>query len=275
MFSGIPAVLTVHAGAAGVGFVRGSGGRSDETAAETQYLTVDTSWTGLPPGVPVRNTTLATAGGGVVATVEHVLSALAGLGVWSARVHLDGGPETPILDGSALPFVEALRPVLVATNAGPSPLVVREPVQVTRGDSFIRAEPSPADTPIEYTYSLDYGAGAAVRPQKATWGGTSEEFARAIAPARTFSLLAEARAARDAGLFKHLGPRDMLVIDDSGRPIDNEWRLEDEPARHKLLDLIGDLALLGRPLHAKLVAHKAGHSLAHEFCRAVRARVGP
>lgn len=232
-------------------------------------VTQDTSWSGLPAGMPIRNTTLrspiAAPGADTVATVEHILSACAGLGLWHVGLALEGGPEVPILDGSALPFVNALRPHLVPGDA-PAPIVLREVVEVRQGDAFIRAEPFDG---IHYTYELDYGQGSPIPPQHATWQGDANDFAANIAPARTFSLLKEAHAARAAGLFAHLTPREMLVIADDGRPIDNEWRLDHEPAKHKLLDLIGDLALLGRTLHARVTAHRAGHALTHEFCRRV------
>ncbi|CAG0964029.1 UDP-3-O-[3-hydroxymyristoyl] N-acetylglucosamine deacetylase [Phycisphaerales bacterium] len=277
LFSGATGAVTVHPGPGSIQLARVESGRTiARVGARIEWVTGDTAWTGLPPGVPVRNTTLdATvrpeSGRFVVATVEHLLASLAGLGVWDAQVQLHDGPEVPVLDGSALPFVEALLPVLETSEQGPDPVVLSERVEVVRGDAFIRAEPSPPEEPIAYTYSLDYGPGAAITPQAAVWRGSAGEFARAIAPARTFSLRAEAEAARRAGLFSHLTPRDMLVIDDQGRPIDNEWRLPEEPARHKLLDLIGDLALLGGPFHANVLAHKAGHALAHEFCRKVHA----
>ncbi len=254
----------------GLSFVRMEQGQSvGGVAAQVAWVSASAAWAGLPAGVPVRNTTLSIEWPGreamVAATVEHVLSACAGLGVWNASVCLEGGPELPILDGSALPFVEAIQ---AASGPGTArrPVVLREAVEVVAGDAFIRGEPYDG---IEYTYSLDYGAGAPIAPQRATWRGWAADYVERIAPARTFSLLREAQAARGAGLFKHLTAREMLVIGDDGRPIDNEWRFEDEPAKHKLLDLIGDLALLGGPLHAKVTAHKAGHALTHEFCRKI------
>lgn len=234
-----------------------------------QCVTQDTSWSGLPAGVPIRNTTLrspiAASGADTVATMEHILSACAGLGLWHVGFALEGGPEIPILDGSALPFVAALRSHVVPGDA-PSPIVLREAIEVRQGDALIRAEPFDG---IHYTYSLDYGHASPIPPQHAVWHGDADDYALNIAPARTFSLLKEAHAARAAGLFAHLTPRDMLVIADDGRPIDNEWRLDHEPAKHKLLDLLGDLALLGRPLHARITAHRAGHALTHDFGRRV------
>jgi len=239
------------------------------TPLRVSAVTDDASWAGLPAGVPVRNTTLRTPSGQYIATIEHLASALSALGHWSLRAELDA-PEVPILDGSALPFADALR-ALGPPGASPPPLVLREPVEVSAGNAAIRAEPSAPGSQIEYTYRLDYGPNSPLKPHDATWRGSPDEYLNDIAPARTFSLRAEAEAAQRAGLFRHLTPSEMVVIGDDGHPIDNAWRLPNEPARHKLLDLIGDLALLGRPLHARVTATRAGHALTHELCRRILA----
>src|SRR5690606_28612812 len=90
------------------------------------------------------------------------------------------------------------------------------------------------------------------------------DYMKEIAPARTFSLLPEAKALWDRGLCRHLSPRDVLVIGDDG-PIENEFRFENEPVRHKLLDLVGDLYLLGRPIQGRIVAYRSGHELNHRL----------
>lgn len=285
LFTGRSVSMTIAPGA-GDGWIHFSRVESGRVAAgggaDVRAVVADTSWSGLPAGVPIRNTTLdATIGrsvldplpaspGPVVATVEHVLAALAGLGVWEAHVTLDG-PEVPILDGSAAPFVGAILPALRPAPRAPEPITLASRVEVRAGDAVITAEPLAPGRAWSYTYDLDYGPGSPIPPQRAAWHGSTTEFARAIAPARTFSLLAEARAAQAAGLFRHLTPRDMLVVGDDGAPVDNAWRLDHEPARHKLLDLIGDLALLRRPLHARVLARRSGHALTHAFCRAVLA----
>ena len=224
--------------------------------------------------VPPRNTTLmlGVAGGPVAATVEHVLSALAGMGAWDACIVLEGD-EVPIDDGSALAFVALARGVgrgLSAHAARPDPIVLRERVEVRDANgAWIVGEPLDG---VEYAYELDYGPGAPIAPSRAVWRGDAGAYEREIAPARTFSLRAEAEAARAAGLFAHLTPAEMVVVGDDGLPMANAWRMEHEPATHKLLDLIGDLALLGRPLHARVTAHKSGHAMTHEFCRRVAGR---
>ncbi len=231
--------------------------------------------------VPPRNTTLVlgVTGSPVAATVEHVLSALAGMGVWDACIVLEGD-EVPIDDGSALAFVELASHLKRAGLGGmgaadADPIVLRERVEVRdasggSGGSGAWIVGEPLDG-VEYAYELDYGPGAPIAASKAVWRGDSEEYAREIAPARTFSLRGEAEAARAAGLFAHLTPAEMVVVGDDGLPMANAWRMENEPSKHKLLDLIGDLALLGRPLHAKVTAHRSGHAMTHEFCRRVLA----
>ncbi len=200
-----------------------------------------------------------------VSTVEHLLSALAGLGVTDALVEVSG-PELPILDGSSAPFVRAILDAgLRDTAPPPSPITLRAPVVVRAGAATIAAEPADA---FSASYSLDYSPGAPIPRQRAEWSGDPASYIAAIAPARTFCLRAEAEAMRAAGLFAHLTPREMLVLDASG-PIDNTLRFPDEPARHKLLDLLGDLALLARPLLARVRAERSGHALTHRLTAAI------
>jgi UDP-3-O-acyl-N-acetylglucosamine deacetylase len=282
LFCGKPATLTIAPGASRghVNFRSDGAYPRPFASARVRNLTYDTSWAMLP--VPIRNTTLnASKPYGpedemvepptfVMATVEHLLAALAGLGVWEACITVEGR-ELPILDGSAKPFTDLLRPVLRDAPLSIEPLVLDKTVEVREGDASIIATPSAAPDEFSYTYRLDYGPASPLKPQTAMWRGGVAEFTNLIAPARTFSLKHEAEAARKLGLFPHLTPRDMLVIGDDGEPIDNEWRMENEPARHKLLDLIGDLSLLRRPLIADVVATRSGHRLTHEFCRACAA----
>jgi len=199
-----------------------------------------------------------------VATVEHCMSALAGLNIWHAEIAVDGG-ELPILDGSASGFADALRGVRSAPG---NPIRLRSSVRVEHASSGAWIEASPSDR-ILYRYELRYPAGSGLPDQDYAWDGSAASYSGQIAPARTFSLEAEALAMRAAGLFPHLTARDMLVIAPDGRAIDNAFRFPDEPARHKLLDLIGDLALLGGPLIADVTAHKSSHALTHELCRRI------
>jgi UDP-3-O-acyl-N-acetylglucosamine deacetylase len=267
LFTGAPCAVTIAPGARGEGIsIRRRGG--DRVRAHVDHVNADTSWSGLPQGVPVRNTTLG-VGDSTVATVEHILSALAALSIWDASIEVDG-PEVPVLDGSSLEFLHALLRVRRDTHRHSTPIVLTREVRVGEGHATIVATPrDPGPLPFSYTYRLDYGPGAPIAPHEATWTGGVNEYERSIAPARTFSLVKEALAAKESGLFKHLTPADVPVIGDDGKLVENEWRFEGEPAAHKLLDLIGDLALLGAPLHADVVATRSGHALTHALCREV------
>ncbi|MCC6661819.1 MAG: UDP-3-O-acyl-N-acetylglucosamine deacetylase [Phycisphaerales bacterium] len=212
-----------------------------------------------------RNTVLA-RGPAAAATTEHVLSALTGLGVTDAIIELSA-EETPICDGSAGPFVQAILGAGVTDIPGiVRPLVVEREVVVEGGGGRIVARPAACP---RYTYELDYGPASPITAQSASWPA-GNDYAGDIAPARTFCLEREALAMRAAGLFGHLSPRDMLVIGPAG-PIDNALRFADEPARHKLLDLIGDLALAGRPVQGEVIAARSGHALNLALVRALLA----
>ncbi len=211
-----------------------------------------------------RRTVLAAGPGAVVQTVEHILSALAAFGITDATVELRG-PEIPILDGSSLPFAEALAAAGVAEiDSEPlRPILLDRRIVVEEAGATV--EMTPRDRPgCSFSYHLDYGPQAPIPAQQASFsfppGGDPSGYMDQIAPARTFSTLPEVLALRKMGLFAHLEPADMLVFGPDG-PIDNALRFADEPARHKVLDLIGDLALAGRPVQADIVATRSGHSL--------------
>lgn len=216
-----------------------------------------------------------------IQTVEHVLSALVGLGVTDAFIDIHG-PEAPIGDGSSQPFVTAISAAgLQQLQAPIAPIVITEPIVLTFGSS--RVEAHPLDAPAtEYAYYLEYPPGSPIGPQSASitlplgiGGGKSgfAEYADAVAPARTFSTLQEAQIARQMGLFTHLTPRDMLVIGPDG-PVENSYRFPNEPARHKLLDLIGDLALAGRPIQGRIIATRTGHAQNHALAARIAALGG-
>jgi len=212
-------------------------------------------------------------GDAVVETVEHVLSALAGLQVDNAVVEIDG-PEMPACDGSAQPFVDAIQGAgIVDQDAPRTAFVVDEPVTVREGDAMLSVLPSDlAET--EMLYVLDFGPHSPIQRQVHTFSVTPSAYIEQIAPARTFSTHDEAEALWQRGMFKHLTPRDMLVIGESG-PIENAYRFEGEPVRHKLLDLVGDLSLLGAPIRGRIVAVRSGHTLNHRMARALFEQVHP
>lgn len=254
----------------GITFVRADLPGRPAIPARVDRVVSEPARLGLPLPTPVRCTILAgDSPHACVITVEHVMSALAGLGVTEARIEVEG-PELPACDGSAQPFVRAMLDAgLVDHEHGPDPIVPTRAISVgTAASGTIVAEPCAISEAL-YRYALDYGPGAPIAPATASWR-PGDDYARSVAPARTFCLAAEAQAMRSAGLLAHLSPRDMLVIGHDG-PVDNEYRFPDEPAHHKLLDLIGDLALAGRPIHARITATRTGHLLNHALAAALLA----
>ncbi len=202
--------------------------------------------------------------GVTVRTVEHLLAALAGLGIDNATIVLEGD-ELPILDGSALPWVTAIAQVgTVAQGEGPPCPPLREPVTVQQGDGFVSAVPGDR---LQLTYGIDFPT-AAIGRQWRTWCPDTEPFADVIAPARTFTLQKFIEPLRAAGLIAGGSLENAIVCDDE-QWLNPPLRFADEPCRHKLLDLVGDLSLLGPlpPMH--VVAYKASHALHVEWVRAV------
>jgi len=214
-----------------------------------------------------RRTTLR-SGQAEVEMVEHCLSALAGLGVDNAVVEVNG-PELPACDGSALPFVEAIdRAGTVEQDAPRSAIVITEPLTLREGDATIAALPADSSS-LDLMYILDYGEDSPIGRQAHTVSldpASPQTYRTQIAPARTYSAQSDAEAMWERGLFKHLSPKDMLVIGAAG-PIDNSYRFPEEPVRHKLLDMIGDLALVGRPIRGRIVAMRSGHALNHRLAK--------
>lgn len=266
LFSGKPASVRILPAPAGSGIAFRRVDLRDQP-------TIPADLRALAPSSPARNTNLAVSPTAIVMTVEHILSALAGQGVTDALIELRG-PELPIGDGSAAIFAQALRFAGFTDAPAPAtskPLAPAREITVESGDARIVARPR--STPgASYTYELDYGPGAPIPAQKASWSGDAKDYTANIAPARTFCLQAEAEQMRAAGLFKDFSPRDLLVIGPGG-PIENTYRFENEPARHKLLDLIGDLSIAGggRPIRADITATRAGHALNHQMAKALAA----
>jgi UDP-3-O-[3-hydroxymyristoyl] N-acetylglucosamine deacetylase len=211
-------------------------------------------------------TTLA-KNGVSIGTVEHVLSAAAGEGLDNCRIEIEG-PELPILDGSALPFVRLFHAAgFERQEAMVRPLAVRETVEVSRGDRSIAFRP---DGPgLKITYEIDF-AHPVVGRQELTIAIRPDEYATRIAPARTFGFARDVEAMRARGLARGGSLHNAVVLDDTG-VASGPLRFRDEFVRHKILDLVGDLALLGHPLDGHIHAVKAGHALHIEFARALNA----
>jgi UDP-3-O-acyl N-acetylglucosamine deacetylase len=262
LFTGVQSRVTVKPAAAGsgIGFLRIDLPAHRPIPARVGHVVPETRRTVLALDPQDRASPS-------VQTVEHVMSALAGLGVTDALVEVEG-PELPIGDGSALPFVEMLQAAGLAELGGAAlgPIVVRERMEIEDGrGGKIVAEPREGEG-LELVYHLDYGPGAPLPAQSARFVSRpgEDDYAAAIAPARTFSTLDEAKAMRKMGLFAHLTAAEMLVIGPEG-PVENAYRFSDEPARHKVLDMLGDLALAGggRPIRGRVTAWRTGHALNH------------
>ena len=205
---------------------------------------------------------------------RSLFAALSGLGIDNLRIEIDG-PEVPGVDGSSLPFVEQItRAGVQELKAARREFRLDEPITIQNGDATLFALPTESDgLTIEYT--LDYrsgGNGASLPLQRMSIEFSEEGFREQIAPARTFCLESESEQLRAAGLGKGATYENTLVIAD-GKVIDNELRFQDEFVRHKILDLIGDLFLVGIDLHARLYATRTGHHDNMELVRRITAKL--
>jgi len=194
-----------------------------------------------------------------VGMVEHVLAALSGLRVDNCWIEVDAA-EPPGLDGSAAPFVYLLHEAGLIPQAAQRPIyTVASPITVSHEAATLAIHPSEADE-LRVSYILDYGINAPIPKQKHTLTVTPESFSQDLARCRTFVLQSEAEEFQRQGIGRHITHEDILVFGPSG-PLNNCARFADEPARHKILDLIGDLALLGCDLRGHVVGYRSGHPL--------------
>ncbi|HMD77841.1 MAG TPA: UDP-3-O-acyl-N-acetylglucosamine deacetylase [Terracidiphilus sp.] len=193
--------------------------------------------------------------GVLISTTEHLLSALIGMGVDNMIVELDN-LELPILDGSALPYVEAFLSAGIRSQRRRRETVrVLRPVEVREGEKFIGVYPGSG---YSIEYAIDFPA--PVGQQKTCVDLAAETYGADIAPARTFGYKADERRLRDMGLIRGAGPENAIILDAEG-PVNGPLRFPDEYVRHKVLDLIGDLALAGRRIEGHVVAERAGHAM--------------
>ena len=193
--------------------------------------------------------------GVLISTTEHLLSALVGMGVDNVIIELDN-LELPILDGSALPYVEAFRTAGIRTQRRRRETIrVLRPVEVREGNKFIGVYPGSGYS-IQYT--IDFPA--PIGRQKASIDLAAETYGEFIAAARTFGYKADERRLRDMGLIRGANARNAIILGARG-PENGPLRFHDEYVRHKVLDLIGDLALAGRRIEGHVVAERAGHAM--------------
>lgn len=214
--------------------------------------------------------TVVAAHGVQVEMIEHVMAALAGLRIDNCLIAVDG-PELPGFDGSCREVCDLLLAAGIKEQDE-----LRECVSLTM-PVRIRSETDDAELVarpmnrhgLAITYQLDFGDRAPISPQNLTVEITPETFVREIAFARTFVLQAEIAALQAAGYGQRVTYQDLVVFDSDGRAIDNELRAADEPVRHKILDCLGDFALLGADLRGYFNGYRTGHRHNHELIRRV------
>ena len=213
------------------------------------------------------NTCISNADGVSVRTIEHLMSALAGLGVDNAVIEIDG-EEVPVMDGSAAPFVFLIECAGLAEQSAPRQAIkILRAVTVQDGDKS--ATLRPADT-FTMSMEIDFRA-AAIGRQSMSVSVGADAFKAEISRARTFGFEQEVEAMRAAGLGRGGSLENAVVISGDGSSVLNEegLRYDDEFVRHKLLDAVGDLALAGAPLRGRFVAHRSGHRLVQRLLHAL------
>lgn len=234
--------------------------RTDVAASEGR---VSGRWDSV--GSTELSTLLRNRHGVEVSTVEHLMAALSATTIDNVHIELDG-PEVPILDGSALPWLEAI------DQAGRSRQAVRRwairvnrPVEVRAGESYLRV--SPAEQ-THYSLEIDF-PDPAIGRQRMDFLPQGADFSELVAPARTFGFLSDIQALRERGLTLG-GSLDNAVVIDQGQVLNPQGlRFEDEFVRHKLLDLIGDMYQAGAPIIAHIEGHRTGHGLNNRLLHAL------
>lgn len=249
LFSGIEACVTIHPAPIdhGIVFVRTDIPDSKPIAVSIANVLKKQQRTALQQD------------GAVVETTEHFLAAVYGLQINNLRVEIDA-QELPNVDGSADLFTNALQDAgVVVQDKQVECFIITKPVVVSEGDAMIYALPD-RDDELSIIYDLDYTGVPHIGRQLRSFTLTTERFISDISSARTFSTQSQANDLQRAGIATHLTPKEMLVVGDDG-PVDNEFRFKDECVRHKILDMLGDLMLLGKPICGRIVANRSGHSI--------------
>lgn len=204
-----------------------------------------------------------------VEMVEHVMAALTGMQVDNCEIWTNAA-EMPGCDGSAKEFVEALVAVGIVEQAAPrQQLVVRETIRLGDDSAWIEARPAPTPR-FQVGYRLDYRPHSVIGRQSLDLEITPRSFRESLAESRTFMFKSEADVLRGMGLGQRVTAADLLVFDEDGL-IGNELRFDDECVRHKILDVVGDLGMIGCELVGDVVAYRSGHSLNARLAKALLA----
>jgi UDP-3-O-[3-hydroxymyristoyl] N-acetylglucosamine deacetylase len=259
LHSGTPVELHIRPAPAGHGVVFL---RSDVTGADRR---VPARWDAVSPS---RLCTLVENADGVsVSTIEHLMAALAGCGLHNALIEIDG-PEVPILDGSAEPFVAAIIAQGLRRVAAPLHAIrVLRPVEVREGDAVARLEPAAA---LQIDFSIDFDDAAIGRQEKRLHMANGA-FVHELMDSRTFCRKADVEIMRANGLALGGSLENAVVVDGARVLSPGGLRHDDEAVRHKMLDAMGDLALAGAPILGRYTGIRAGHALTNRLLRAMMA----
>lgn len=215
--------------------------------------------------IPTELCTAISVNGTSIKTIEHVLSALVGLEVDNAYVEVDA-PEVPVMDGSAAPFVRLIKSAgIVPQNRQQPFLKITKPIEVSDRGRRLRIEPASSS---RITYTIQYNH-PLIQTQTYTFDWSVAAFEREIAEARTFGFLQEVEMLWAKGLAKGGSFDNTVVLSEQGVMNGTGLRFQDEFVRHKVLDLIGDMALLGLPVIGHLVADRSGHALHTKLVEAI------
>jgi UDP-3-O-[3-hydroxymyristoyl] N-acetylglucosamine deacetylase len=257
LHSGSPVTMTVHPAPEDHGICFR---RTDVVTGDAQ---VPALWDAV---VPSRLCTLvANAAGVSVSTIEHIMAALAGSAIHNALIDIDG-PEVPILDGSAAPFVSGfLDAGIVAQGAPVRAIRVLKAIEVREGEAVARLEPSEM---LEIAFQIDF-AEAAIGRQDKVLNMANGAFVRELSDSRTFCRNAEVVAMRERGLALGGTLENAVVFEGAKVLSPGGLRYADEPVRHKMLDALGDLALAGGPILGRYTGIRAGHALTNRLLRAL------
>ena len=248
-----------------------------EAVAGTGILFRRTDVVGADPLIPARwdrvqvsplNTRIANAGGVTVSTIEHLMAALSGTGVHNAIVEIDG-PEVPILDGSAAPWVRAILGAGVTTLADQLfAIEILAPVEVRQGNALARLEPAPAPS---ISFTIDF-TDAAIGHQEKALDLSGVAFLRELSDSRTFCREADVESMRARGLALGGTYLNAVVVDGARVLTPGGLRHPDEAVRHKMLDAVGDLYTAGAPILGRYTGVRAGHAVTNALLRALFAR---
>jgi UDP-3-O-acyl N-acetylglucosamine deacetylase len=214
---------------------------------------------------PLRTT--LRAGNVGIEMIEHIMSALAGMQIDNCEIWVDR-PEMPGMDGSSLPFVQVFQAAgIVEQDAVRKQIIISRVIRQGDNRSWIEARPCCSGKMI-LQYELDYGSGNPIGRQSLEISLSPRFFHINLAPSRTFMMESEAKALKEQGLGQHVTYKDLLVFDGKG-PINNQLRFPDECVRHKMVDMVGDLALAGCDLIGCFIAFRSGHRLNAELVQKI------